>query len=274
MDPATGEILALANAPTFNPNSYARARPRPPAQSGHPGSLRARIDVQDRHRVGAALEEGLISPDDLIDVSPGMIRFGSRQIDDVHRYGVLSFTDVIVKSSNVGAIKVGLKLGPERLGPLCQPVRVRPDARCPTSAARTPASCGIRRRLDPGAVASVSMGYQVGVTPVQMATAVSSIANGGTLYEPRVVRAIDQGRAARGESRTRRCAARCPSARQPNDRDHGGRRRCGHGQGGADRRLHDCRQDGHGAQSHQWGVLAVRVQRLVRRLYAVAQAAR
>ena len=45
-----------------------------------------------------------------------MIRFGSRQIDDVHRYGILSFTDVIVKSSNVGAIKVGLKLGPERLG--------------------------------------------------------------------------------------------------------------------------------------------------------------
>ena len=57
-----------------------------------------------------------MTPDDMIDVSAGMIRFGSRQIDDMHRYGILSFTDVIVKSSNVGAIKVGLKLGPERMG--------------------------------------------------------------------------------------------------------------------------------------------------------------
>ena len=118
-----------------------------------------------------------------------MIRFGSRQIDDVHRYGVLSFTDVIVKSSNVGAIKVGLKLGPERLGRYVSRFgfgqTLLPDVRGENAGiVWNPA------RLDPGAVASVSMGYQVGVTPVQMATAVSSVANGGTLYEPRIVRAI------------------------------------------------------------------------------------
>jgi cell division protein FtsI (penicillin-binding protein 3) len=188
MDPATGEILALANAPTFNPNSYARAseaarRNRAIQDLYEPGSTFKIVTA------GAALEEGVITPEDLIDVSLGMIRFGSRQIDDVHRYGALSFTDVIVKSSNVGAIKVGLRLGPERLGRYVSRFgfgqTLVPDFRGENAGiVWNPA------RLDAGAVASVSMGYQVGVTPVQMATAVSSIANGGTLYEPRVVRAI------------------------------------------------------------------------------------
>ena len=270
MDPATGEILALANAPTFNPNSYARA----------PEADRRNRAIQDLYEPGstfkivtasAALEEGLISPDDPIDVSAGMIRFGSRQIDDVHRYGVLSFTDVIVKSSNVGAIKVGLRLGPERLGRYVSRFgfgqTLLPDFRGENAGiVWNPA------RLDPGAVASVSMGYQVGVTPVQMAAAVSSVANGGTLYEPRIVRAIikdgqraaspAQGAAAHGVRAHGRAA----------DRDHGGGRRARHGQGGADRRLHDRRQDRHRAQDHQRRVLAVGVQRLVRRLPAVAQA--
>jgi cell division protein FtsI (penicillin-binding protein 3) len=188
MDPATGEILALANAPTFNPNAYSKA------PEGH----RRNRGIQDLYEPGstfkivtasAALEEGLITPDDPIDVSNGFIRFGTRQIDDVHRYGVLSFTDVIVKSSNVGAIKVGLRLGPERLGRYVSRFgfgqTLVPDFR-----GENPGIVWNPAKLDPGAVASVSMGYQVGVTPIQMATAVSSIANGGTLYEPRVVRAI------------------------------------------------------------------------------------
>ncbi len=187
MDPASGEILALANAPTFNPNAYARSSE---------GDRRNR-GIQDLYEPGStfklvtaagALEEGLIRPDDLIDVSQGYVRIGSRQIDDVHRYGVLSFTDVIVKSSNVGAIKVGFKLGPERLGRYVSRFgfgqTLVPDFR-----GENPGIVWSPAKLDAGAVASVSMGYQVGVTPVQMAAAVSSIANGGTLYEPRVVRA-------------------------------------------------------------------------------------
>ncbi len=193
MDPATGEILALANAPTFNPNVYSRAsetnrRNRAIQDLYEPGSTFKIVTAS------AALEEGLMTPDDLIDVSAGMIRFGSRQIPDMHRYGVLSFTDVIVKSSNVGAIKVGLKLGPERLGRYVSRFgfgqTLLPDFRGENAGIVWNPS-----KLDPGAVASVSMGYQVGVTPVQMATAVSSIANGGMLYEPRVVRAtITDGR--------------------------------------------------------------------------------
>jgi cell division protein FtsI (penicillin-binding protein 3) len=188
MDPATGEILALANFPTFNPNAFGRAAD---------GTKRNRA-VQDLYEPGstfkvvtasAALEENVLGPDDPIDVSAGLIRFGPRVIDDVHRYGVLSFTDVVVKSSNVGAIKIGLRLGPERLGRYVsrfgfgQPI-------APDFPSESPGIVWNPAKLDPSALASVSMGYQVGVTPIQMAAAVSSIANGGTLYEPRVVRAL------------------------------------------------------------------------------------
>jgi len=196
MEPHTGEILALANWPTFNPNAFGRADERE----------RRNRAIQDLYEPGstfkvvtasAALEEGVVHPTDWIDCSPGYITFpGRKPIYDFHRYGTLSFSDVIVKSSNIGAIKVGLRLGPERLGRYVsrfgfgQPIG--PDFRGE--------SAGIvwnPAKLDNSALASVSMGYQVAVTPLQMATAVSSVANGGSLMEPRVVRAfIKDGRRA------------------------------------------------------------------------------
>jgi cell division protein FtsI (penicillin-binding protein 3) len=188
MDPSTGEILALANAPSFNPNAYAR----------FPETSRRNRAIQDLYEPGstfkivtasAALEEGLITPEDLLDTAPGYWRYGSRQVPDVHRYGVLSFTNVIVKSSNVGAIKVGLKLGPERLGRYVSRFGFG-QANLPDFRGENAGIVWSPAKLDSGAVASVAMGYQVGVTPVQMVTAVSSIANGGTLYEPHVVRAV------------------------------------------------------------------------------------
>jgi cell division protein FtsI (penicillin-binding protein 3) len=122
-------------------------------------------------------------------VSGGKIRFGNRVIYDTHNYGILSFTDVIVKSSNVGAIRVGLRLGPERLGEYVTRFgfgrRSSPDF-----PGETPGIVWKPQDLKDSALASVSMGYQVGVTPLQMAAATSSIANGGELLEPRVVRAV------------------------------------------------------------------------------------
>ena len=137
----------------------------------------------------AAFEEDVVQPTDLIDVSAGRIRFGGRTINDDHRYGVLSFEDVIVKSSNVGAIKVGQKLGAARLGAYVNRFgfghRTSPDF--------PGESRGIvwdPAKLTDSALASVSMGYQVAVTPLQMAAAVSSVANRGELLEPRIVRAV------------------------------------------------------------------------------------
>jgi cell division protein FtsI (penicillin-binding protein 3) len=188
MDPWTGEILALANYPTFNPNAYKQADDRE----------RRNRAIQDLYEPGstfkivtasAALEQKVVSPDDFINVSGGSIRFGARVIRDTHDYGVISFTDVIVKSSNVGAIKVGLKLGAERMSDYVRRFGFGRRA-SPDFPGETPGIVWNPAKLTDSALASVSMGYQVGVTPLQMAAAVSSVANGGELIEPRVVRAV------------------------------------------------------------------------------------
>ena len=124
-----------------------------------------------------------------IDVTGGQIRIGSRVVHDTHDYGVLSFTDVIVKSSNVGAIKIGFKLGTERLSDYVE----RYGFGRPVSPDFPGENGGIvwdRAKWTDSALASVSMGYQIGVTPLQMAAAVSSVANGGQYVQPRVLRAL------------------------------------------------------------------------------------
>jgi cell division protein FtsI (penicillin-binding protein 3) len=188
MQPQTGEILALANWPTFNPNDFnttdAESRRNRAVQDTYePGSTFKIVTAS------AAIEEGVIRMTDLVDCSPGSISFGYRTIRDTHHYGLLPFVDVIAKSSNVGAIKVGQRLGAERLGRYISRFgfgqALAPDFRGESAGiVWNPAD------LDPSALASVSMGYQVGVTPLQMATAVSVVANGGELIEPRAVRAF------------------------------------------------------------------------------------
>ena len=193
MDPHTGEILAMASWPTFNPNQYAGTSV---------SALRNRA-VQDLYEPGstfkivtasAALQEGVIKPDDLVDTQGGVIKFpGRKPITDMgHNYGTLTFANVIVKSSNVGAIKVGLMVGPERMGLYIRRFGFgKPSS--PDFPSESPGIVWNPSKLNDSALASVSMGYQVGVTPLQMAAAASVIANGGTLYEPHVVRATVKG---------------------------------------------------------------------------------
>jgi cell division protein FtsI (penicillin-binding protein 3) len=188
LDPHTGEILALANYPTFNPNAFGGSAPE----------TRRNRAVQDLYEPGstfkivtasAAIEEGVMSPTDMIDTRPGFITFpGRKPINDEHHYGVLSFEDVIVKSSNVGAIKVGLRVGAERMGRYVRRYGFGEQATTDFGGE----SQGIVYKpseLDDSGLASMSMGYQIGVTPIQMAAAASAVANGGILLEPHVVRA-------------------------------------------------------------------------------------
>ena len=190
MDPHTGEILALASYPTFNPNAYNDAnelarRNRAVQDIYEPGSTFKVVTV------AAALEEHILPVDAIIETGPGIFRIGNRQIDEFegHNYGTLSLTDVIVKSSNVGAVKIGLKIGAERFGLYAQ----RFGFGKPTSPDFPGESPGIlwpAAKLNDSGIASMAMGYQVSVTPLQMAAAMSAVANGGTWIEPRVVRTV------------------------------------------------------------------------------------
>ncbi len=188
MDPFTGELLAVASYPTFNPNVYREA-----TEAG-----RRNRAVQDLYEPGstfkiitacAALEEHVVRPTDVVDVSPGFIRFGTRTIRDDHHFGALTFEDVVAHSSNVGAIRTGLKLGPQRFGRYVRAFGFG----APSSPDFKGENAGIvwdADNMKDSALASMLIGYQVGVTPLQMAAAVSAVANGGELLQPRVVRAV------------------------------------------------------------------------------------
>jgi cell division protein FtsI (penicillin-binding protein 3) len=188
MNPRTGEILAMANEPTFDPNSYREAsdverRNRAVQDLYEPGSTFKVVTAS------AAIEEKIMPLDAPIDTSGGQIRIGSRVVRDTHDYGVLTFTDVMVKSSNVGAIRLGFKLGSDRLSDYVQKFGFgRPVS--PDFPSENPGIVWDRAKWSESALASVSMGYQVGVTPLQMTAAVSAIANHGGYVEPRVVRAV------------------------------------------------------------------------------------
>jgi cell division protein FtsI/penicillin-binding protein 2 len=188
MDPFTGELLAVASYPTFNPNAFRQSteagrRNRAVQDLYEPGSTFKIITA------GAALEERVVRPHDLIDVSSGSIHFGSRVIRDDHRHATLTFEDVVAYSSNVGAIKAGLRLGAERFGRYVRAFGFG-SALSPDFRGENPGIVWDPRELNDSALASTLIGYQVGVTPLQMATAVSAVANGGEVLQPRVVRAV------------------------------------------------------------------------------------
>ncbi|HEX7193301.1 MAG TPA: penicillin-binding protein 2, partial [Thermoanaerobaculia bacterium] len=165
LNPITGEILAMANEPTFNPNAYRDAEDNERRNRGvqdiyEPGST-AKIFT-----ASAAIQEHVFRPDALIDTNPGYLKFGGRPAirEDANRnYGVLSFTDVIVKSSNIGAIKIGLRVGAERLSRYAASYGLgKPTS--PDFPAESPGILWSADKLTESALASMSMGYQIGVT--------------------------------------------------------------------------------------------------------------
>jgi cell division protein FtsI/penicillin-binding protein 2 len=189
MNPQTGEILALASYPTFDPNDLTSSSP----------SSRKNRAIQDVYEPGstfkivtasAALQEGVFSMSDQVDCSHGLFYVGKRPITDAkgHNFSLLPFEDVIVMSSNVGAVKIGLKVGAERFSRYVQRFGFGQKL-LPNSLGQSAGIVFPLNAITDTALASMSMGYQVSVTPLQMATAVSAVANGGTLYEPHLVRA-------------------------------------------------------------------------------------
>jgi len=191
MEPDTGRILALANYPSFNSNRYNDAEPdlwrnRAVTDLFEPGST-FKVVV-----AAAALDRGLTRPGEVIDCQMGSIIIGRHVFHDHKPYGLLTFSQVLEYSSNIGAAKLGLRLGQELL-----------------HRALLDFGFGARTGIDlPGeiiglvrswqnwsalSIGAISFGQEVGVTSLQILRAINAIANGGYLVRPTVVdRVIDE----------------------------------------------------------------------------------
>ena len=189
-DPNTGELLALANWPSFDPNAAGSAPPearmdRAVSALYEPGSTFKIVTV------AAALNEGITNPDEVVDCQMGSIVIANHLIHDHKPFGLLTVTKVVAESSDVGAIKLGLRLGPKKFYDYIRAFGFG----SPTGVELPGESRGLLRRLENWSAISiggVSMGQEVGVTPVQLVSAVSAIANGGVVHRSRIVRELPE----------------------------------------------------------------------------------
>ncbi|HJZ81885.1 MAG TPA: penicillin-binding protein [Pyrinomonadaceae bacterium] len=186
MDPHTGEILALANAPSFDPNQPASNT----AETRINGALQNIYEPGSTFKIvaySAAIEKGLVKPEDKIDCQMGQITVAGRLIHDGHAYGVLTVADALAKSSNVGAIKLGLLVGNESMYDYMKKLgfgsRTGIDL-----AGESPGLLRSLNRWQPSSIGSLAIGQEVGVTALQMASAYCVLANNGTWVRPHVVR--------------------------------------------------------------------------------------
>jgi cell division protein FtsI (penicillin-binding protein 3) len=191
MDPRTGEVLALANRPTFNPNSWAafssaRWRNRAVADAYEPGSIFKIITA------AAGLQERVVDPDEVIDCGHGSIEIAGTRINDHAVFDQLTFRQVVAKSSDVGVIRVAQRLGRESFSRY-----VRDFGFGTATGVDLPGeSSGLFRptsRWSALSLPSLSFGQEVGVTALQMTAAVGAVANGGYLMKPMVVRQVEDG---------------------------------------------------------------------------------
>jgi len=188
LDPRTGEILALANAPTFDPNkvsdSAADARSNWALQNIYePGSTFKIVAYS------AAIDRGLAKPDDHIDCQMGAITVAGRVVHDHKRFGVLTLAEALAKSSNVGAIKLGIRVGDESMYDYI----TRYGFGSRTGVELMGETPGILRKVDhwqPSSIGSIAMGQEVGVTPLQMVAAFGAVANDGVRIAPHLVREV------------------------------------------------------------------------------------
>jgi cell division protein FtsI (penicillin-binding protein 3) len=190
MDPRDGRILAMASNPSFDPNRY---------RDFSPDERRNRA-VQDQYEPGstfkivtasAGLEEGVVTPSQVLDCGDGFIQIGNTQIHEHghNRYGLMTFEEVMVHSSNVGAIRVGLALGQERFYRY-----IRRFGFGERSGVALPGEAqGRVRRTEQWSQlsnASMSIGQEIGATPLQVLSAIAAVANGGLRVQPRIVEKV------------------------------------------------------------------------------------
>ncbi len=200
-DVHTGQILALAIRPTFNPNQYRHTTP----------ALLKNHAVSDVYEPGstfklvaysAALDAGVAKPDDTVDCQGGSITIAGRVIHDNQgeHYGVIPVHKALEVSSDVGAIKMALKVGQSRYYDYVRAFGFgqKPGVELPGE------TRGLLRPVNKwgaSSIGSIAMGQEIGVTPLQLVSMVSTIANGGTYLPPHVLMPSQTTDAKDGRSR-------------------------------------------------------------------------
>src|SRR5271169_5939510 len=190
-DPNNGQLLAVAVRPTFDPNN----------PGSFPDEVRMDRAVSAAYEPGStfkvvtmtgAIENGAARPSDLVDCQMGSILVAGRLIHDWHPFGVMSVQEVLAHSSDVGSIKVALRLGAPKFYETMRAFGIGQL----TGIELPGENRGLLRPLEnwtASSIGSLAIGQEVSVTPVQIISAISAIANGGMLYKPRVVKEIQGG---------------------------------------------------------------------------------
>ncbi len=187
MDPQTGEVLAMATAPRFNPNTYAQ----------HPREVLRNKCITDAFEPGsafkpfviaAAIENRIWKPTDVFFCENGSYRVFDKVIHDVHRHGHLTLQGIIQKSSNIGAAKVGMSIGAERLYPHILGFGFGR----PTGVDLPGEASGLVRppKWTPVELANISFGQGISVNALQLTAGFAALGNNGRLMRPYVVREI------------------------------------------------------------------------------------
>lgn len=190
LDPKTGEILAMANYPTFDPNNFTQF----PAENFKnkavqdmysPGSVYKLISY------GGALQENMFRADTEIDCSRGFIEVGGRRFNDPHAHGTMTYSHALAVSSNYAAIKTAVGLGKERFYGYSQKFGFGQ----PTGIELPAESSGVLRspvKWNGDSIGSMAIGYELNVTLLQAASAYAAVANGGVRVTPHIIREIRQ----------------------------------------------------------------------------------
>jgi cell division protein FtsI (penicillin-binding protein 3)/stage V sporulation protein D (sporulation-specific penicillin-binding protein) len=188
MRPQTGEILALANRPNFDLNDFAHAKPdgmrnRAIINMVEPGSTFKIVTTS------ASLNESLEKLDSVIFCENGSFLYAGHRLHDDHHFGDLTVEEILAKSSNIGAAKLALQLGDQRLYEYIKRYGFgeRTGINLPGEIAGIIHPPSHWSKLD---ITRIPMGQSVGVTPLQIATAMCVIANGGRLMMPQIIHQV------------------------------------------------------------------------------------
>jgi cell division protein FtsI (penicillin-binding protein 3) len=185
MNPHTGEVLALANRPTFNPNNSSEIKPdrlknHAVSDIYEPGSAFKLVTI------AAGLEEKITTPNEVFDCQNGAIVINGLRIRDHKPYGLLTVSKILANSSNVGAIKIALRLGEDRFYKYIRAFgfgqQTGIELPSETRGLTKPVS-----RWSKVSIGAISMGQEIGVTPIQLGALVSTIANDGVWTAPRII---------------------------------------------------------------------------------------